>query len=129
MFYMLSTLTAVVTGLLFLISLGAPELLLWLMGVSESESAAFVARRMAMVFLGLTLICWLNRDCRSADVHKAIAMGLLVMLLGLAALGLFELLRGYAGYGILLAVVTELLLGIAWGRVCLLAHRSRLGVF
>jgi len=81
--------------------------------VEFSHSAAFVARRGAALFMGVSVILFLARKAEPSVSRNAIAGGVSFACVCLAALGLFELLSGNAGPGILSAVVTEVVIAIA----------------
>ena len=116
-FRMLNVITAIITAVLFIVLLLVPEVILWLFAVPESASAEFISRRAAMLFIGISLLSWFSRAASHSDVRQAICIGLSTSMLLLAALGVFEFIRGYAGSGIILAVITELFLGMAYFRV------------
>lgn len=80
----------------------------------------FLARRAAMLFLGIAILSFLARDAPASILRNAIAIAFAVMLLGLAATGLYEYARGYAGPGIWIAIVTEVAFAVAFWRS--LAH-------
>lgn len=95
------------TGLFFVLfafMLCAPGVIFWLFGVPQSETANLIARRAAMLFLGLAVISW---SARSAPPSRGFSLGIIVAMLGLAAVGSYEFLRGFAGWPILLAVIVE----------------------
>jgi hypothetical protein len=110
----LSSATAAIALALSLVLLLAPELILRLFQIQGSESAFFISRRAAMLFLGMAVMSWIGRNALDSDSRQAICLGLSVTMFTLAALGLFEYFRGYVGLGIFLAVVTELGLGVGY---------------
>lgn len=118
-FRTLSTITAIVTCVLFLVLLLLPEIVFILFQIPENSSAFFISRRAAMLFLGIAVFSWLGRHSLHSELRQAICAGLSISFLSLAALGLFELIRGYSGIGIGLAIVTESILGLAYSRVWL----------
>lgn len=109
--------TTVIASLLFLILLCTPNIAWWLFGIEGGESADFVARRTAMLFAGIAALCWFTRNTPAGAAQSGIAKGLALAMIGLVMLGLSEWLRGFAGIGILLAVVTELTLAVGYGRM------------
>jgi len=102
-----STYTALIAFTLFSILILFPEMLFWLFGIEQSNSALFVGRRMAMLFLGLATLLWVGRNAAHSESRQAISLSIAVSMCGLAGLGVFELLQGHAGPGILLAIFTE----------------------
>lgn len=112
-----SILTAIVTLSLFMVLLWFPGVILYLFNLPAHESAAFISRRAAILFLGIGVLSWGIRDAEPSATRQAICLGLLVMMLGMATLGIVEFLRGAAGLGIVLAIVVELFLGIAYFKI------------
>nr|WP_298137676.1 hypothetical protein [uncultured Pseudomonas sp.] len=110
-FRLVSTLTAVIASLLFIVLLFVPEIAFSLFAIEENQSAFFIARRAAMLFLGIAVVAWVGRDAPHSASRQALCIGLTVAMLALVVLGTAELIRGFAGVGILLAVFTEALLG------------------
>ena len=110
-FSLVSTLTAVIASLLFIVLLFVPEIAFSLFAIEENQSAFFIARRAAMLFLGIAVVAWVGRDAAHSASRQALCIGLTVAMLALVVLGTAELIRGFAGVGILLAVFTEALLG------------------
>lgn len=99
--------TALIAFTLFTILIFLPEMLFWIFGVEQSNSAFFVGRRMAMLFLGLAILLWVGRNAAHSESRQAISLSIAVSMCGLAGLGAFELSQGHAGPGILLAIFTE----------------------
>ncbi len=125
-FRTLSLATAALAITLFACLLLAPGLVLALFAVPIDAPAGFLARRAAMLFLGFAVLSYLARDVPHSSARQAVAAGVGASMLGLAMLGLAELARGYAGPGILLAVVGELAFAVGhlslWWR-----HRQTTG--
>lgn len=112
-----STVMAVIAFTLFCILLLAPEVIFTLFQVPGNESAYFIARRAALLFLGIGVISWYGRSAAHSESRQAICIGLSASMLALAALGLFEFARGSVGLGIFLAVAAEVLIGGAYFRI------------
>ena len=117
MFKILSIVTALISFTLFANLLFYPELIFSLFEIPENESAFFISRRAAMLFLGVGVLSWLIRNAIHSVARQAICAGLTVMMFSLALLGSIEYFRGYAGLGVGLAVLTELLLGLAYFKI------------
>jgi hypothetical protein len=109
-----SVATAVISIALCLVLMFTPTELFRLFSVEANESAIFMGRRMAILFLGLALIAGFTSDAEHSDLRQALCMALSVMLFALAFLGMFEFLRVRAGAGIWLAILTEIGLGAAY---------------
>ena len=110
----LTRLTAVITFILFLILLLAPEVIFILFQIPSHESAGFISRRAAMLFLGIATFSWVARNAAPSETRQALCLGLSLSMLSLAALGIAEFVRGFAGLGIFLAILTETFLGMAY---------------
>lgn len=95
-------------GGLFVFLLLAPGVIFWLFGVPQSETADLIARRAAMLFLGLAVISWSARNAPPSGFRRGFSLGIVVSMLGLAGVGSYEFLRGFADWPILLAVVVEI---------------------
>lgn len=107
-FKTLCMITAALSISLFAILLLYPPLIYSIFAIPGHESADLLARRAAMLFLGVAVLSWNSKGANAAQTQRAFALGTIVMMTGLAAVGLFELARGFAGLGILFAIVTEL---------------------
>ncbi len=119
-FRLVSSLTAFIASLLFIVLLFVPEIAFTLFAVEENQSAFFIARRAAMLFLGIAVVAWVGRDAPHSASRQALCIGLTVAMLALVALGTAELIRGFAGVGILLAIITEALLAGLYLRLYLI---------
>jgi hypothetical protein len=116
-FKRLSTVTAAIALTLFFLLLFTPEIIFMLFQVEGNESAFFISRRAAMLFLGIAVFSWLGRNALDSDSRQAICIGMSVSMLALAVLGVMEFARNFVGMGILGAVVTELALGMAYFQI------------
>jgi uncharacterized membrane protein len=118
-FRKLSTITAIITFGLFLVLLFFPEIIFILFQIPDNNSAFFISRRAAMLFLGIAVFSWLGRNALHSELRQAICVGLSISMLALAGLGLFELIRGFSGIGIGLAIATEFFIGVSYFRIWL----------
>ncbi|SMR72890.1 hypothetical protein SAMN04488030_1635 [Aliiroseovarius halocynthiae] len=109
--------TTTLCGALSIVLMVTPALIYFLFEVTPHESGTFFARRAAVMFFGVATTAFLARGISELAAQHAIALGLGVMMLGLAILGLFEMARGMAGPGILIAVVTEIAFAAAFLRL------------
>ena len=114
LFRILNQATAALSLGLFTCLLLAPQLIFALFAMEGGESAAILARRAAMLFLGLAMILWQTRNFENPEVCRAVAAGLATTMLSLAGLGLFEFLRGSVGPGIGVAMVAEIVVGVLY---------------
>ncbi|WP_095129895.1 hypothetical protein [Pseudomonas sp. Irchel s3h14] len=113
-FRALSTFTSLLCFLLALVWGLLPDWLLSIWGLEYSLAVGVVARRSAMLFAALGVMFYLVRNESPSTTRHALSNGFMVGCWGLAALGFGEWLNGHAGPGILLAVVVELALGLAF---------------
>ena len=112
-----SSITALIWFVLFIVLLVTPQVIFILFNIQEHESAIFLSRRAAMLFLGLSIIIWASRNSVHSDTRQAICIGAAVSMLALAVLGTIEYLRSFVGLGIFLAVVTEVAIGTAYLKI------------
>ncbi|MEP1554029.1 MAG: hypothetical protein ABJJ44_19390 [Paraglaciecola sp.] len=116
-FKVTSTITAVIAFTLCLVLILIPEVLFMLFHIDENSSAIFMARRAAMLFLGISVFSWFGRNAKHSESRQAICLSLSISMFALAFLGSAEYLRGYAGIGILLAVITEATLAYMYFKI------------
>ena len=114
-FSFLARLTAFVCAALTLALLFAPGLLLTIFSVDATAEAAFVARRTAMLFAGYAVLAFMLSATSDPKVQRAFSMAIALSMTGLAMLGLAEFMRGFAGPGIFVAIVTEAFFAVAYG--------------
>ncbi|MFK9005761.1 hypothetical protein [Pseudomonas pergaminensis] len=119
-FRTLATFTALLCFALALVWGLRPDLLLWLWSVEYSNATGMVSRRNAALFLGIGIMFYRARHAPPSDTRRALTTGFITGCLVLALLGFGEWINGNAGPGILLAVATETVLGLAF----IQAHRS-----
>ncbi len=115
----LSTITALITSVLFLVLLFTPGILFTLFQIQMHDSASFISRRAAMLFLCIAIILWLNRKAIHSEARQSICIALSISMLALSLLGIFEYIRGFAGVGIFLAIITEILLSLGYFQIYL----------
>lgn len=101
---------AAVFAALFLSYLLLPGVPLAAFTLDAPPEARFVARRAAFVFLGLAALLMLTRNAPKSDARQAIAIGLVVIWVGLAISGIQGILRGIAGWTGWFTVAVELAL-------------------
>lgn len=84
-----------------------PEIVYWLFQIQGNELGDFLARRAAVLFLGLAILCFCSRHSRSSEVRRLVALAVGTAMAAMALLGMYELIWGMAGPGILVAVSIE----------------------
>jgi hypothetical protein len=113
-FRTLSTFTAALCLLLALVWGLVPDRLLASWDIEYSLGIGLISRRIAVLFLALSMMFFLVRNEAPSQTRSALSYGFVMGCWGLAILGFGEWLNGHAGPGILLAVVVELALGLAF---------------
>jgi len=101
---------------LFILLLFVPAFIFWLFGVPQSETGSFIARRAAMLFLGLAVISWQVKSAPPSSFRNGFSLGIGLSMAAMAGIGIFEFLRGFAQWPILLAVMVEGMIGIIFLR-------------
>lgn len=82
-------------------------------GVEFSYPVGLVGRRCAALFAGIGVMLFSARNAEPSPARSALVNGLVVACLMLATLGVFELVTGHAGPGILPSVVVEVALALS----------------
>jgi hypothetical protein len=101
-------------------------ILLNLWGVDYAASAELVGRRGAALFLGVGVMLLLARDAEPSQARTSLTVGLIVACTALALLGVLEFVLGNVGFGILSAVIVELMIALAFLRIELMTpYRTR----
>lgn len=116
-FKTINLITSVIALILFLILMLGPEVIFFLFGISSDDSALFMSRRSAVLFLALAVLAWFIRNNEDLETQQAVCLSFVTMMAGLAALGIIEYGRGYAEMGIVIAVLTETILGVVYFKI------------
>ena len=122
---MLSTGVALICITLCLTLMFAPTIIYWLFGLDGNALGDFMTKRAGVLFLGLAILCFASRNTTSPEVIQLVSLSLGVAMLVMALLGVFELARGNAGLGILLAVVAELIIAALFWKTHSAARSQR----
>lgn len=126
-FSTLSILASIISFLLFLTLFLVPQLIFMLFEIEGNASAYFLSRRAAMLFLGYAIMTFVARNAEHSIARQAISLGFGSAMLSLMILGVFELVRGFVGFGILFAMGAELLLATAYFSIWF-SNRSKVGL-
>lgn len=108
--------TAVIWGLLAVTLTFLPGLIYWFFQIAPDPSASFLGRRAGMLFLGLATMMFVIRNATSPDAQRAASAAAIASMGGLAVLGIFEFMRGFAGAGIWIAIIIEVGLVVTFAR-------------
>ncbi|NQD91104.1 hypothetical protein HP532_00375 [Pseudomonas sp. CrR25] len=116
-FRTLATLTALLFFALAFIWMFAPDLVLSSWGVELSYPVELISRRAAALYAGFGVIFFLARNAEPSAARSALIRGVQLTGLILAALGAFEFVTGHAERGILVAVLIEIAMVLAFSCV------------
>lgn len=115
-FRMTASLTAALFLVLAVLLVAFPAPLYAIFALDANPVADFMARRTGAGFAGLFVLCFLARQAEPGPASRAIATGMTVAMLGFAVTGAFEALRGFAGPGIWVPTLAELVFAGLWSR-------------
>lgn len=101
---------------LFVCLLLTPDLIYWLFGVESHATADLLAKRAAMLFLGLAVLSFLGRNAPYSSLRQAVSVSMATTMAGLILAGMYEFFMGTAGIGIWSAIGGEALF------LCLYLH-------
>jgi len=91
-----------------------PSAMLRSWGVDINGSAGLVGRRAAALYAGMGIMVFIARNAEPSLARSALVSGFISTCSILAILGVFELVTGRAKSGILLAVLIEVTLALAY---------------
>lgn len=122
-FKIISTFTALLSFILFLILLFFPESIFILFQIEGSSSAVFVSRRASMLFLGIAALTWSGKNAVHTASRQSVCMGMATCMVGMGIIGTFEFVKGNTGIGIVPAILTEWLVGASYFRIWFVNRR------
>jgi len=85
------------------------SLLIGAWDVAATAEAGFLGRRLGAAFLGMGVLCFLARNLSAGEARRIISISIATALITVATIGCIELTRGFAGPGIILAILVELI--------------------
>jgi hypothetical protein len=115
-FRMLCLATTILCWGLCLGLLIVPSIFAQVFGMTPSIEAAVMARRAAVLFVGLGGMIYAMRDIDMPHHRRMISISITAMMASLATLGLTELALGHVGVGIFVAVVPETVFAVLFSR-------------
>ena len=118
-FKTVAVITAVVGIALGLAYLFAGGLVVGRWGIEPTENILLLGRRMGSLYIGLGVMFFLARSVPSSPARTALTAGAAVALSFLALLGIYEIIAGRVGAGILASIIVETLLALGYVRVLL----------
>jgi hypothetical protein len=113
-FKTLATITAIIAFLLALGYLFFGAIVVGRWQIEPTESVLLLGRRLAALYLGLSLIFLFSRSAPVSTTRTALCIGTAISLSFLALLGIYELLSDHVGHGILASIAIESLLAIGY---------------
>jgi len=106
-FQLAARLVVLVCAVLFVIFLCAPHAYSPLYGVETNQSAQFMTRRAAPMFLAPMFILWAASSAPRSGLRDAVALGVAVMFAGVCVTGVAAWMQGIASPMILWAAAGE----------------------
>ena len=97
--------------LLGFVLLCAPMVYLSLYIAAPTADMAFPAQRLSPAIIGLGALIWAARDLPAGPIPATFTLIAAFVWFGVAATGLFHFATGVATFGILVAALTEVILG------------------
>ncbi len=113
-FQLVAVLTALAFVALFVILLVNSAGYIGTYGLAPDAGADFMARRAAPMFIGLAVLLWWLRDLPAGTARDGVCFGMAALWCGIAVTGLYEFVRGQAGFAIVIAAAAELLAAAAF---------------
>jgi len=93
--------------------------------IQPTESVILLGRRLAALYIGLAVIFFLARSAPVSTARTSLSIGAAVALFFLAILGIYELLLGHVGRGILASVAVESLLAAGYFWILLAERKNK----
>jgi hypothetical protein len=116
-FYRVSVFTSVLLLLLASVLMFAPAQMLTSWGIELTDALGVLSRRIAAVYIGMSVILFFARNAEPSPARTAIIYGVRTTCLLLAALGAYEFSVGHVSSGILPAILVEIAIVIAFACV------------
>lgn len=113
-FYRLSVFSSILFTVLAFILMFAPVLMLSAWGVELTDSVGLVTRRIAALYAGIAVMYFFARNAEHSTTRTALIVGTITACLILALLGSYEFSVGRATSGILVSVLIEIVLILAF---------------
>jgi hypothetical protein len=92
--------------------------------IAISDSVVLIGRRIGALYVGLSVIFYLARTAPISVARSALSAGTAVALAILVVLGIYELVAGHVGPGILASMIIEALLATAFVRIFILDRKQ-----
>ncbi|MBP7881672.1 MAG: hypothetical protein KAZ68_01475 [Candidatus Methylopumilus sp.] len=126
-FYRVSVITSILLFLLASVLMFAPGQMLSSWGIELTDALGVLAKRMAAVYIGISVMLFFARNTEHSPARTAIIYGVRTTCLLLAVLGAYEFSVGHVTSGILPAIIIEIAIVIAFACVgCACNNKSSL---
>jgi hypothetical protein len=93
--------------------------------IEPTGSVLLLGRRLAALYIGLSVIFFLARSAPVSTVRTGLSIGAAIALSFLALLGIYELLSGHVGRGIVASIAVEALLAICYIWILLTERKNK----
>ncbi len=113
-FYTLSVFSSILFAVLAFILMFVPVLMLSAWGVDLTDSIGLVTRRIGALYAGIAMMYFMARNAAHSTTRTALIVGTITACLILAILGVYEFATGHASDGILISVLIEVVLILAF---------------
>jgi hypothetical protein len=113
-FYRLSVFSSILFTALSIILMFAPIMMLSAWGVELTDSVGLVTRRIAALYAGIAVMYFYARNAAHSATRTALIVGTITACLILALLGVYEFIAGHASGSILISVLIEIVLVLAY---------------
>lgn len=112
-FLITARLVAIVFAVLFAILCFVPAAYAPTYGVAADEAVQFITRRASPMFIGPAIILWVAASAPRSLLRDAVAVGVALTCVGIAATGVLAWAQGIASPAILIAAVLECVMAAA----------------
>ncbi len=123
--------TAIITAIvLFLLGAGyllVGELVIGRWQIQISDAVLLLGRRMGALYLGLSIMFFLVRSAPVSLGRTAVCGGTATVTSLLVLLGIYELVAGHVGMGILASMAVESILAVAYIRILMIDRKQTVG--
>lgn len=113
-FYRLSIFCSILFTALFTTLMFAPVMMLSAWGVELTDSVGLVPRRIGALYAGIAVMYFFARNAEHSATRTALIVGTITTCSILAILGINEYVAGHASGGILISVLVEVVLVLAF---------------
>jgi len=119
-----SIITAIVLFLLGASYLLIGDLVIGRWQIQISDAVLLLGRRIGAVYLGLSVMFLLGRSAPMSVARTAVCAGTASVTSLLVLLGIYELVSGHVGLGILASIAVETLLAVAYTRLFIIDRKQ-----